>query len=108
MSPEPLAYKCNNYSWPEYFKRQVSWLKKYDIADCEGGASRRDKLGIRCRQDADIFAVGILGASVRSKPAAGVVSRGATSRRYTVPPGRGGFNPAADGEAVGIQNYGAC
>src|SRR5207245_7044138 len=75
------------------------------VAYGEGGGRGSEHLGIRRWQYADIFAVVLVEASVRSRPPAGLVSRGSASRRNTVPAGRSGFDPAPNVEEVAIENY---
>jgi len=72
----------------------------------EETSRRRDQLGIRRRQDADVFAVGVVGASVRSKQPPVWFHEVLRPDGNTVPAGRGGFDPAANREAVGIRNHG--
>src|SRR5438094_2980399 len=115
----------HNYSWPEYFKRQVSWLKKYNrpvicteyMARSVGSTfdtvlpiAKEERVGainwgFVAGKTQTYLPVGLVGASVRSKPPAGLVSRGSASRRNTVPVGRSGFDPAPNGEEVAIENY---
>src|SRR5580692_5469057 len=73
---------------------------RHDSAHRETGTRGRHQLGIRRRQNADVLSVGILAASLRSRSAAGLVSRSAAAGRNSVPPGGSGFDPAVDWEAL--------
>ena len=111
----------HNYTWPEYFTRQVAWLKQYrrpvictedmarpagqhvrrDPADRQTGKGGLDQLGVRRREDADLSAVGLVAASLRPGATTGVVSRGASLRWDALSGGGSAFDPAAHGRALG-------
>jgi hypothetical protein len=57
-------------------------------------------LGLRRGKNTNLFAVGLLGASLCSQPAASVVPRSVASRRNAISPGRSGFNSRADRKEV--------
>jgi hypothetical protein len=106
----------HNYEWPEGFEARIKQLEAYhrpilcteymargagstfdNAADREEVQRRCDQLGSGCRQDPDLFAVGLLAATLRADPADGVVSRGFQARRHAVSATRGRSDSPIDG-----------
>jgi hypothetical protein len=65
-----------------------------DREEVQGG---RDQLGFRCREDADVSAVGLVAEALCRPSTAGVVPRDFQAGRNAVQGGRGGSDPEADG-----------
>ena len=84
----------HNYSWPESFKSEIAWLRRFHrpvicteymarsvgstfdtiLPDRQAGACGRHQLGIRRRQNSDLLSVGVLGSSLCQESAASLVS----------------------------------